>query len=64
MQTVLQMLMDLRNSVDSLVADAQKFDEKGNAAAGTRVTKGMMDVKKRAQAIREAVFSKKSGEGA
>jgi len=59
MVTILQMMMDLRNAVDSHIADVQKFEEKDNAAAGTRVTKGMMDVKKRAQAIREAVFDRK-----
>jgi hypothetical protein len=45
----------LRDHVMSLEADFQKFYEKGNSAAGTRVRKGMQDLKNLAQEIRTEV---------
>lgn len=41
--------------LDSLKEDFDKFYEKGNKAAGTRVRKGMLDVKNLAQDIRAEV---------
>ena len=38
--------------VDSLEGDFEKFYDKGNNAAGTRVRKGMQDLKNLAQEIR------------
>jgi len=46
---------DLRDLVMSLEADFQKFYDKGNQAAGTRVRKGMQDLKNLAQEIRVEV---------
>lgn len=45
----------IRRFISSLEADAQKFYESGNNAAGTRLRKGMMDVKRLAQEVREEV---------
>ncbi len=42
----------LRDLVISLEADFQKFYEKGNQAAGTRIRKGMQELKNLAQEIR------------
>ena len=39
-------------------SDAEKFFEKGNKAAGTRVRKAMQDVKALAQAVRTRVSEK------
>lgn len=39
----------------SLESDFEKFYDKGNAAAGTRVRKGMQDLKNMAQDIRKEV---------
>ncbi len=39
----------------SLEGDFDKFYDKGNAAAGTRVRKGMQDLKNMAQDIRKEV---------
>ena len=50
----------LRDHVMSLEADFQKFYEKGNSAAGTRVRKGMQDLKNLAQEIRNEVQSVKN----
>jgi hypothetical protein len=50
----------LRDHVMSLEADFQKFYEKNNAAAGTRVRKGMQDLKNLAQEIRNEVQSLKN----
>ena len=44
----------------SLEADFEKFYEKGNNAAGTRVRKGMQELKNLAQDIRVEVQNKKN----
>jgi hypothetical protein len=46
---------ELRDLVMSLEGDFQKFYDKGNQAAGTRVRKGMQDLKNLAQNIRVEV---------
>jgi len=46
---------ELRDLVMSLEADFQKFYDKGNQAAGTRVRKGMQELKNLAQTIRVEV---------
>ncbi|MCB0497713.1 MAG: histone H1 [Cyclobacteriaceae bacterium] len=52
---------DLKSLVDGLEADFEKFYDKGNNAAGTRVRKGMQELKNMAQAIRVEVQNKKNG---
>lgn len=42
----------IRDLLMSLEGDFQKFYDKNNSAAGTRVRKGMQDVKNLAQEIR------------
>jgi hypothetical protein len=51
---------EAKNLFESLEADADKFDNKANSAAGTRVRKGMQDLKNLAQAIRLEVQDKKN----
>ena len=46
----------------SLEGDFEKFYDKGNQAAGTRVRAGMQEVKTLAQEIREEVQQKKNDE--
>jgi len=43
---------DVKNLVEGLEGDMQKFYEKGNKAAGTRVRKGLQELKKLAQEVR------------
>jgi len=50
----------LKELVASIEADATKFYENGNAAAGTRVRKGMQDLKNLAQTIRAEITEKKN----
>ncbi len=50
----------LKDLVMSLEADFSKFYEKGNSAAGTRVRKGMQDLKNMAQDIRKEVQDMKN----
>lgn len=50
-------MKDLFSSVE---ADANKFYNSGNSAAGTRVRKGMQDLKNLAQEIRTEVTEKKN----
>ncbi|GAA4465791.1 hypothetical protein GCM10023189_46910 [Nibrella saemangeumensis] len=51
---------EVKNLVMSLEGDFEKFYEKNNQAAGTRVRKGMQDLKTLAQNIRSEVQDKKN----
>lgn len=51
----MQKFEDLKNLIASLEADADKFYAKGNSAAGTRLRKGMQELKNMAQQIRAEV---------
>ena len=53
---------ELKDLVMSLEGDFQKFYDKGNQAAGTRVRKGMQELKNLAQEIRIEVQDKKNQE--
>ena len=50
----------VKELISSVEADAVKFYENGNAAAGTRVRKGMQELKNLAQLIRTEVTEKKN----
>ncbi|MES2827001.1 MAG: histone H1 [Bacteroidota bacterium] len=50
----------LQELVASVEADAEKFYNAGNSAAGTRVRKGMQDLKNLASEIRKEVTDKKN----
>jgi hypothetical protein len=50
----------VKELIASLEADADKFYNKGNSAAGTRVRKGMQDLKNLAQSIRLEVQESKN----
>jgi hypothetical protein len=52
MQELLEQLQDTLNDIQE---DANKFNEKGNKAAGTRVRKSMQTIKALAQDVRVAV---------
>jgi hypothetical protein len=51
---------EVQDLVNSLEADFEKFYDKGNNAAGTRVRKGMQALKNLAQEIRVEVQNKKN----
>ncbi|GAB3260698.1 hypothetical protein GCM10027347_25190 [Larkinella harenae] len=51
---------EIKNLVLSLEGDFEKFYDKGNQAAGTRVRKGMQDLKTLAQNIRSEVQDQKN----
>ncbi len=51
----------LVSMVEGLESDFTAFYEKGNKAAGTRVRKGMQEMKSLAQDIRLDVQAKKNG---
>lgn len=51
---------ELKSHVDAAQEDFEKFYEKGNKAAGTRVRKAMQELKSLAQDIRVEVQEKKS----
>ncbi len=52
----------IRELIMSLEGDFEKFYDKGNQAAGTRVRKGMQDLKNLAQEIRIEIQDKKNTE--
>ncbi len=54
------MFSKLQDHVASLEDDFNKFYEKGNKAAGTRVRQGMQELKQLAQDIRVDVQDKKN----
>lgn len=45
----------LKDHLESLATDIEKFYEKGQSAAGTRVRKGLSELKKLAQDMRNEV---------
>ncbi len=51
----MQKFQELKNLISSLENDADKFYNKGNSAAGTRLRKGMQELKNMAQLIRGEV---------
>jgi hypothetical protein len=51
---------EVKNLVMGLEGDFDKFYNKGNAAAGTRIRKGMQDLKVLAQEIRLQVQEEKN----
>lgn len=53
---------EIKKLITSLEADAEKFYAKGNSAAGTRIRKGMQDLKNMAQAIRLEIQGTKNAE--
>jgi hypothetical protein len=50
----------LKELVTSIEVDAEKFFNNGNSAAGTRVRKGLQEIKTLAQEIRNEVTAKKN----
>lgn len=54
----------LQQRVADMEKDFAAFYDKGNKAAGTRIRKGMQDLKKMAQDIRTDVQGMKKGDGA
>jgi len=51
---------ELKNLIASIEVDADKFYNKNNSVAGTRVRKGMQDLKNLAQSIRAEVQEMKN----
>ncbi len=46
---------EMLNHLKEMEVDIQKFYEKGQAAAGTRIRKGLSELKKKAQDMRNEV---------
>jgi len=53
---------NLKALVEGLNEDVQKFEEKGNKAAGTRVRQGLQEIKKVAQDIRLSISAAKKAQ--
>ena len=52
----------IKQLLAAIEEDVIKFSEKGNAAAGTRVRKGLQDVKRACQEMRDAIQEVKKSE--
>jgi len=50
--TSINKFTELKSIIDGLENDAEKFYSKGNAAAGTRLRKGLQDIKTKSQSLR------------
>ena len=50
-----QSYQDLLNHLKEMETDIQKFYEKGQAAAGTRIRKGLSELKKKSQNMRNEI---------
>ena len=56
----MQKFNDLKSLLEGLEGDADKFFNKGNSAAGTRVRKGLQDLKNLSQDLRLKIQEKKN----
>lgn len=56
----LSKFQELKALIDGLEDDAEKFFVKGNSAAGTRVRKGLQDIKGLAQDLRLGIQEQKN----
>lgn len=59
---MLKMIDEMVAVLAEAKAEAEKFVAKGNSSAGTRVRKAMLELKKKAQEVREAVSDVKHAE--
>jgi hypothetical protein len=50
----------IKSMLDAMQSDFEKFYDKGNNAAGTRVRKGLQDLKNKCQEIRLDVQNRKN----
>ena len=50
--TSINKFTELKSLIDSLENDAEKFYSKGNSAAGTRLRKGLQEIKSASQTLR------------
>lgn len=55
-----QKFLDLIEFIKSLEPDVEKFYTKGQSAAGTRLRKGLSDLKKKAQDLRNDIQAVKA----
>jgi len=51
---------NMKAILEGLNEDIQKFEEKGNKAAGTRIRKGLQEIKNVAQELRLEISAKKN----
>lgn len=58
----MQKFNDLKSLLEGLEGDADKFFNKGNSAAGTRVRKGLQELKNLSQDLRLKIQEKKNAE--
>ena len=57
---VYQLFEDMKNAIEETQVDVNKFADKGNNSAGTRVRKSMQAVKNIGQEIRKEISAQKN----
>lgn len=57
---VYQLFEDMKNAIEETQVDVNKFADKGNNSAGTRVRKAMQAVKNLGQEIRKEISAQKN----
>ena len=57
---VYQLFEDMKNAIEETQVDVNKFSDKGNNSAGTRVRKAMQAVKNIGQEIRKEISAQKN----
>jgi hypothetical protein len=57
---VYQLFEDMKNAIEETQVDVNKFADKGNNSAGTRVRKAMQAVKNLGQEIRKEISTQKN----
>lgn len=55
----LEKIESLKSLIEQLRGEYEKFEAKGNAAAGTRARKLLQDIKSEAQELRETIQERK-----
>tara|TARA_B100000925_G_C21839045_1_gene400619 strand:- start:177 stop:368 length:192 start_codon:yes stop_codon:yes gene_type:complete len=61
-KSVKENVQELVTTLNEALDDAEKFSDKGNKAAGTRVRKALLEVSKACKEIRQQVSDEKNAE--
>lgn len=55
MENIKSQIEAMQQELEAIMVDVEKFEDKGNKAAGTRIRKAMQNMKNTAQSVRASV---------
>jgi hypothetical protein len=55
MENIKSQIEAMQQELEAIMVDVEKFEDKGNKAAGTRIRKTMQNIKNGAQSVRTSV---------